>query len=157
MKRHPILIAEDNQDHVILLRRALQKRDFPHPIFVVDDGEETIAYLDGRGRFGNRDEYPLPALLLLDLKMPRKGGLEVLQWIRAQPLLRRTIVLILSASGQAVDVDAAYESGANAYLVKPATLEERNQLIGAMKEFWLVWNTHPSREPVPEVSRVSKL
>ena len=143
MKGHPILIAEDNQDHVILLRRALQKRDFPHPIFVVDDGEETIAYLDGRGRFGNRDEYPLPALLLLDLKMPGKNGFDVLEWIRQQPGLKRLRIVVLTTWDSPQDVNRAYELGANAFMVKPFDRNQYLQFTDAITGYWLSMSAAP--------------
>src|SRR5229473_2661647 len=83
-----ILLAEDREDEVLLLRHAFAKAGFLNPLQVVPNGEEAIHYLQGEGKYANRDEYPLPALVLLDLKMPRKDGFEVLQWIRQQPGLR---------------------------------------------------------------------
>jgi CheY-like chemotaxis protein len=158
MKLGCILHVDDDQNDVLLMQIALEQAGVTNSIQSVNDGQTAIDYLDGKGQYADRTVFPLPAVVLLDLKMPRKGGLEVLQWIRAQPILKRTVVLILSASGHAIDVDAAYEHGANAYLVKPATLDERNRLIGAIKEFWLVWNTSPSREPSgPEIPGVGKL
>src|SRR6185436_2235354 len=126
MKADLILIAEDNEDHVILLRRALQKGALLNPIFVVNDGEETVAYLKGEGKYADRYEYPLPALLLLDLKMPKKNGFEVLEWIRQQPGLRRLRVVVLTTSDSPDDIDRAYELGANAFMVKPL---ERQQFL----------------------------
>src|SRR5690349_327990 len=89
MKPDLILIAEDDEDHVFLLKRALQKGAVLNPVFVVSDGQEAIEYLKGEGKYADRYEYPLPSLLLLDLKMPQKDGFEVLEWIRQQPGLRR--------------------------------------------------------------------
>ena len=89
------------------------------PIFVVNDGEETSAYLDGQGKFANRYEYPLPELLLLDLKMPGKNGFEVLEWIRQQPGLKRLRIVVLTTWDSPQDVNRAYELGANAFMVKP--------------------------------------
>src|SRR5205085_6420287 len=92
-----ILIAEDREDDVLLIRRSLEKAVVPNPIQIVRNGEETIAYLTGEGKFANRDEYPLPGLLLLDLKMPRTDGFEVLSWIRQQPGLRALRVIVLTS------------------------------------------------------------
>jgi CheY-like chemotaxis protein len=94
----------------------------------VTSGEEAMAYLKGEGRYHNRAEFPLPAVVLLDLNMPRKNGLEILEWIRRQPVLRRTCVYILSASTRREDIDRAYALGANAYLVKPSTLDELSHM-----------------------------
>jgi CheY-like chemotaxis protein len=143
MKAHPILIAEDNHDHVLLLRRALQKREFPHPIFVVNDGEETIAYLDGQGKFANRYEYPLPELLLLDLKMPSKNGFEVLEWIRQQPGLKRLRIVVLTTWDSPQDVNRAYELGANAFMVKPFDRSQYLQFTDAITGYWLSMSAAP--------------
>src|SRR6266699_1280270 len=83
-----ILLAEDREDEVLLLRRAFAKANLLNPLQVVPNGDEAIAYLQGEGKYANRDEYPVPALVLLDLKMPRKDGFEVLDWIRRQPELK---------------------------------------------------------------------
>jgi CheY-like chemotaxis protein len=143
MKAHPILIAEDNQDHVLLLRRALQKGEFLHPVFVVNDGEETIAYLNGEGKYANRSEYPLPALLLLDLKMPGKNGFEVLEWIRRQPGLKRLRIVVLTTWDAPRDVNRAYELGANAFMVKPFDRSQYLQLTDAIKGYWLSLSAAP--------------
>src|SRR5688572_10273895 len=83
-----ILVAEDNEDHVVLIRRAFKQARFLNPVHVVQDGAEAIAYLNGEGKYADRNEYPMPGLLLLDLKMPNKNGFEVMEWIRAQLALR---------------------------------------------------------------------
>src|SRR3989442_654748 len=107
------LLAEDREDDIILIRRAFHKAHLLNPVQVVRDGEETIAYLKGEGRYANRAEYPLPALLLLDLKMPRKDGFEVLRWIRQEPGLRSLRVVVLTSSDRLQDVNLAYQLGAN--------------------------------------------
>jgi CheY-like chemotaxis protein len=154
MKGQPILIAEDNHDHVLLLRRALQKRDFPHPIFVVNDGEETITYLDGAGKFANRYEYPLPALLLLDLKMPGKNGFEVLEWIRQQPGLKRLRIVVLTTWDSPQDVNRAYELGANAFMVKPFDKGQYLQFTDAIIGYWLSMSAAPDLQH-PHTDHVS--
>jgi len=143
MKADLILIAEDNEDHVLLLRRALQKGAVLNPVFVVNDGEEAIAYLNGDGKYADRYEYPLPALLLLDLKMPKKNGFEVLEWIRAQPGLKRLRVVVLTTSDSPDDIDRAYEMGANAFMVKPLEKRQFLDLTDAIKGYWLWMSAAP--------------
>src|SRR5687767_15356414 len=127
MKADLILIAEDNEDHVFLLKRALHKGAVLNPVFVVNDGQDAIDYLRGDGKYADRYEYPLPSLLLLDLKMPQKNGFEVLEWIRQQPGLRRLRVVVLTTSDERGDIDHAYELGANSFMVKPL---EKEQFFG---------------------------
>src|SRR3989442_15961776 len=114
-----ILIAEDDENHVLFIRRAFKKAQLLNPLVVVPDGEAAIAYLKGEGQFANRAEYPLPELLLLDLAMPRKDGFEVLRWLRQQPGLSALRVVVLTSSDQMRDVNLAYKLGANSFLVKP--------------------------------------
>ena len=90
----------------------------------VANAEDAIAYLRGEGRYANREQYPMPTIVLLDLNMPRRNGFEILEWIRSQPILSRIHVYILSASSRREDIDRAYDLGANAYLVKPGSLDE---------------------------------
>src|SRR5687768_12930434 len=110
--RDTILIAEDNPDEVLLIRRAFRLAKLDYPLQVVSNGDAAIAYLGGEGQYADRSQYPLPTLMLLDLKMPRKSGLEVLEWLRDQPGLRRLRVVVLTASRESADVDQAYELGA---------------------------------------------
>jgi CheY-like chemotaxis protein len=154
MKTHPILIAEDNEDHVLLLRRALQKGEFLDPVFVAKNGEETIAYLNGDGKYANRHEYPLPVLLLLDLKMPGKNGFEVLEWIRQQPGLKRLRIVVLTTWDAPQDVNRAYELGANAFMVKPFKKDQYVQLIDAIKGYWLSMSAAPDLH-VPRAAHVN--
>ena len=142
-----ILLAEDREDEVMLMRRAFTKANFLNPLHVVSNGEEAIAYLQGEGKYANRDEYPLPSLLLLDLKMPRKNGFEVLQWIREQPGLSALRVVVLTASDEIRDVNRAYQLGANSFLVKPVDFAHFVEVTQALKGYWL-WM---SKEP--EISR----
>jgi len=143
MKPDLILIAEDNDDHVVLLRRALKKGAILNPIFVVNDGEEVVAYLKGEGKFADRYEYPLPGLLLLDLKMPKKNGFEVLQWIRQQPFLKRLRVVVLTTSDNPQDIDRAYELGANSFIVKPLEQQQFLEVTEAIKGYWLWMSAAP--------------
>src|SRR6266704_2300137 len=138
-----ILLAEDREDEVVLLRRAFAEANFVNPLQVVSNGEEAIAYLQGEGKYANRDEYPLPSLVLLDLKMPRKDGFEVLQWINHQPHLRGLRVVVLTASDSIRDVNRAYQLGANSFLVKPVDFAHFVEVTQALKGYW-VWM---SQEP----------
>lgn len=144
MKQFPILHVEDDENDIFLLKLAFERVEIRNPIHVVTDGQQAIDYLAGTGKFSDRAEHPLPCIVILDLKLPFKMGIEVLQWIRTQPQLKKVIVVILSASAQAVDVERAYEIGVNSFLVKPTTIEQRETLARLLKDYWLNWNQAPS-------------
>src|SRR5881394_599790 len=99
-----ILLAEDNENHVLLIRRAFEQAGLINPLYVVSNGEECVAYLSGQGKYAKRDEYPLPCLLLLDLKMPKKDGFEVLEWLQGQPTLSMLRTVVLTTSEELRDV-----------------------------------------------------
>ena len=145
-----ILLAEDREDDVILVRRAFQKAKVLNPMHVVRNGAETIAYLKGEGKYSNRAEYPLPELLLLDLKMPGTDGFDVLKWMRQQPGLQAMRVVVLTSSDQIRDVNAAYQLGANSFLVKPIDFERFVEMSQAINGYWL-WMSK-----APETSRASR-
>jgi CheY-like chemotaxis protein len=149
-----ILLAEDREEEVLLIRRAFREANFLNPLHVVQDGEEAIAYLEGKGKYANRDEYPLPALLLLDLKMPRKDGFEVLRWIRHHPQLRTLRVVVLTSSDHTADVNRAYQLGANSFLVKPVDFRHFVEMTQALHGYWK-WTEEPqiSRPELPANSR----
>jgi len=116
-----VLVVEDDSNDVLLLQRAFRKGGLTHVLQVVHDGEEAISYLIGEGPYDDRSKYPLPALMLLDLKMPRKSGLEVLDWLRQQTNeLKKLPVIVLTSSRLTEDVDRAYGLGANSYMAKPS-------------------------------------
>ena len=142
-----ILLVEDRSDDILLIQRAFQRAVIKNPLVVTRDGQEAIDYLSGHGMFRNRAEYPLPWLVLLDLKMPRVDGFEVLKWIRSQPELRRMIVLVLTSSADMKVVNAAYELGANSFLVKPQDFEDTVQIARLIERYWL----HHTR--FPDVNR----
>jgi CheY-like chemotaxis protein len=151
-----ILLAEDREDEVLLTRRAFRQANVLNPLQVVPDGEEAIAYLEGNGKYANREEYPLPGLLLLDLKMPRKDGFEVLHWIRHHPQLRPLRVVVLTSSDHTSDVNRAYELGANSFLVKPVSFRQFVEMTQALHTYWR-WTEEPqiSRPELPANSRRS--
>ena len=140
---HTILLAEDDPNDVLLLRRAFRSAGLPEPGQVVSDGDEVIAYLTGQDGYADRERYPFPALLLLDLKMPRRSGFEVLEWLRDQPVLSRLPVVVLTSSSQSSDIQRAYDLRANSYLVKPATLEGLREMVRAVDLYWLRTNAVP--------------
>lgn len=142
-----ILLAEDDENHVLLVQRAFKKARLLNPLHVVHGGEDAIAYLKGKGPYANREEFPLPALLLLDLKMPRTDGFEVLEWIRTEPSLCALRVVVLTSSEDIRDVNRAYQLGANSFLQKPADFEKFVNVISALQGYWL-WTSQ-----APEISR----
>jgi CheY-like chemotaxis protein len=145
-----ILIADDSENDVMMLRRAFVQSGVEVPMQVVNDGEEAIAYLNGDGGFANRDEFPLPDLLLLDLKMPRKNGFDVLEWIRSQPTLAQMRVVVLTSSDEIRDVNRAYSLGAASFLTKPVNFMEFKDTIQAMYNYWMTINTAPTVERPPQ-------
>ena len=151
-----ILQVEDDPNDVFLLRHAMKKAGVTNPIQVARDGQQAIDYLKGAGQYADRQKYPLPGLVLLDLKLPFVMGLDVLKWIRQQFGTSRLVVL-LSASGQESDIVAAYKLGANGFLIKPSEASKLEDMARAIKAFWLNHNTQPpeivtSEAPVRNVS-----
>lgn len=138
-----ILLAEDELDHILLIRHAFKQAGLLNPLQVVRHGEEVIAYLQGTGKYANRAEYPLPSLILLDLKMPRKDGFEVLQWIRQQPGISSMRVVVLTSSDEIKDVNRAYALGANSFLTKPLDFRDFVQLSQTIKGYWLWMSRAP--------------
>lgn len=136
--KYPVLIAEDNPNDVELLRLALKKAGVEHPLRIVGDGQEAVDYLAGRGKFADRSAYPFPDVILLDIKMPKMSGLEVLQWVKAHPECAVIPTVIFTASSQESDIKDAYQLGANGYLVKPSTFDELVRRIKLMFEFWSI-------------------
>lgn len=128
-----ILVAEDEETDVILLRRAFQTAGFECEATFVDDGEHAVTHLK---KLLEQPQARLPALVILDLKMPRMGGLDVLNWMRAQPIVRGIPAVIFSSSTSRRDINEAYEAGASAYLLKPASMAERAKIASFLKE-WL--------------------
>lgn len=132
-----VLQVEDEDHDVIFLQLAWEAANVKNPVFVARDGLQAIAYLRGDGKFSDRREFPLPALVLLDIRLPYVPGLEVLKWIRSQPALRQLPVIIFTSSNQNSDVEAAYRLGANAYIVKPMLPAERLKIVQCIKKYWL--------------------
>ena len=132
-----ILLVEDNEDDVFLMRRALRDAGITNPLLVLSDGLEVIDYLGATGPHAQRGPLPAQMVVLLDLKLPKRSGHEVLEWIRQQPHFAKLIVIILTSSSEPVDLNRAYRLGANSYVVKPPTATQLLELTEAFKLWWL--------------------
>lgn len=141
-----ILLVEDNPDDVLLIQRAFRKANLVNPISAVDDGEKAIAYLSGAGEYADRARHPVPVLVLLDLKLPRKSGHEVLSWIKQHPAFKRMPVVVLTSSTETVDVNKAYDLGANSYLVKPVGFDDLFAMVKTLQPYWMILNQKPDME-----------
>lgn len=135
-----ILAVEDNDDDQFLLREAWSQAGIPNPLAFVEDGEQACEYLSGGGRYSDRDSFPLPVLVLLDIKLPGKSGLEVLAWMRAQEKFRSLPVVMLTASTWPEDVVEAYRLGANSFVIKPSAAQELTDFASALGAYWLRFN-----------------
>lgn len=138
-----ILVVEDEEDSVLLLESAFRKAQFSNPVHRVSHGALAMEYLSQAVATKNRP-VPLPALVLLDLKLPLVSGLEVLKWIRAHPLLNSLIVIIFTSSAEPRDIAEAYRAGANSYLVKPTNLSTLTELASGIRSYWLRLNVPPN-------------
>ncbi|MRG98523.1 response regulator [Polyangium spumosum] len=141
-----VLVVEDDSTDVLMIRRAFKKSHLLNPLHVVDNGDAAVDYLAGRPPYDDRTQHPLPALILLDLKLPRRSGLEVLEWLRSQPGLRRIPVVMLTSSMESTDVRRAYDLGCNSYLVKPVSFEGLLDAVKALGVYWLLLNRRPDTE-----------
>lgn len=138
-----VLMAEDDPNDVFLMERAFSEAGVRNPLCRVCDGQEAIEYLGGEGKFSARDKFPFPAVLLLDLKMPRKNGMDVLRWLRGTEGLRCLPVVMFSSSAHPSDIEEAYQLGVNAFVVKPAGIAQRLEFARIVKSFWLAFNELP--------------
>lgn len=138
-----LLLVEDDENDVFFLRRALQSAGAAVQLHVATDGRQALDYLHGRNGFEDRIQHPLPALVLLDLKVPYVSGFDVLRQIRADPKLRKLIVVVFTSSSLDSDVVQAYEIGANSFLVKPSRLEEQKEVASLLVRYWLQTNLTP--------------
>ncbi len=125
------------------MKRALASASVSNPLAIVRDGEEAVDYIQGTGKYSDRQSHPVPAILLLDLNMPKKSGFEVLQWIRSQKEFKSLPVIVLSTSNQEHDIRKAYELGANSYLTKPSNFDQLVQMVKMVETNWLKINLPP--------------
>jgi DNA-binding response OmpR family regulator len=138
-----ILLVEDDENDLMFVKMAMKKAGVANPVQVAHDGQEVLDYFQGNGKFADRAAFPLPYLVLLDLKLPYVMGLDVLTWIHNQPQFKSTVVIVLTSSRHVGDIGKAYRLGANAYLVKPAGLNALEGMMRTLKDFWLIQNTPP--------------
>ena len=135
-----ILLVEDDANDVFFVRSAFKKAGILNPVLVATHGREALDYLLGQREFADRWRFPLPCLILLDLKLPHVMGLEVLKSIRAMPEVASTVVVVMTSSDDPGDIAAAYEAGTNAYVVKPTDLDDLLAVATEIRDFWLKAN-----------------
>lgn len=139
-----MLLVEDNADDVALIRRAFRRGGVHTPLTVLGDGDSAVAYLAGDDVYADRERHPLPRLVLLDLKLPCRSGLEVLEWARARPQFQGIVIVVLTSSRESRDVRRAYELGANSFLVKPVEFDTLLEMAKTMSLYWLGMNEYPT-------------
>ena len=140
-EKYPILLAEDNLDDVLITKRAWQKGQIKNKLYVVNDGEEALEFLFRKGRYV---DAPSPSLILLDLKMPRVDGFEVLEKIKTNHELKKIPIIVLTSSRRDLDIDRAYELGCNSYIVKPVDFHKFAESVKDIGLYWLVLNQPPA-------------
>ena len=138
-----ILLVEDSEDDVFFMERALKLAGGKIGLKVAKDGQLAVDYLSGVREFADRKEYPQPSMVLLDLKLPRVPGLEVLRWIRSRPELQTTPVIILTSSGERADLERGYRLGANSFMVKPSESDDLLGLAKCLTEYWFKYSVLP--------------
>ena len=147
-----ILVVEDREDDILLIRKSFERAGVANPLHFVRTGDEALAYLSGESKYANRAEFPLPTLVLLDLKLPGMDGFEVLAWIRQQEGLRALPVIVLTSSTQLSDVNRAYQLGASSFFVKEIEFQNSVELSRLLQNYWLIkvrtpQTSRPERKP----------
>jgi CheY-like chemotaxis protein len=141
----PVLLVEDDPADFRLIQRAFHSLGQDIKIIRLTNGDEVVAYLSGAEPYENRVAHPMPSLILLDIKLPRRSGFEVLKWLRGQPSgLSRLPVVVLTSSKHSVDINRAYDLGANSYLVKPDSNAQLELLTSHFRTYWIELNESPS-------------
>jgi CheY-like chemotaxis protein len=138
-----ILYAEDDENDVFLMQRAFKQAGVPNPLLILPDGNRTVDYLLGQRQYSDRTAYPLPHLILLDIKLPGISGLDILKLVRTTPAISTTPVVILTSSIEDQDIHRTYLQGANAYLVKPSSPDRLLVMVQAIRDFWILQNQAP--------------
>jgi CheY-like chemotaxis protein len=144
-----ILHVENDPDDVFLLKRAFTKAGISKEIRTAENGKNAIEYLEGSAAFSNRDQFPLPTVILLDWNMPLMSGGQFLQWLRAEPKWKRLPVIVLTSSAAERDMVEAYDLGANGFLSKPSNNERYMAMVRALVDYWLDWNRTEFRRASP--------
>jgi CheY-like chemotaxis protein len=139
-----ILVVEDEPTDVMLLRRAFSRTGTRSQLYSVSDGDLAVAYLAGEGVYADRVQHPMPDLVLLDLKLPRRSGFEVLAWVRRHARLGSLPAIMLTSSRERIDVDKAYALGANSYFAKPVSFDELVELVRVFERYWIQLSELPS-------------
>ncbi|MDD2310639.1 MAG: response regulator [Desulfuromonadaceae bacterium] len=138
-----VLLVEDNPDHAELVMRNMADFNVVNTIIHLEDGEAALDYLHGRGIYADRKQYPMPHLMLLDLRLPKVDGLDVLKEVKSDAALRPLPVVILTTSAAERDIAMAYEYHANSYVTKPVTFDDFSRLLRDLGFYWLAWNKRP--------------
>jgi CheY-like chemotaxis protein len=136
LEQKPILLADDSEDDEVLFKRVLRLSGLVNPVILVRDGEEAIAYLAGEGRYKDREKHPMPKVLMLDLKMPKKSGFDVLEWLKGRPELQELLVVVLTSSERIEDLQRSYKMGADTFLTKPCQVEDMKNLVSGFSGYW---------------------
>jgi CheY-like chemotaxis protein len=147
---YTILLVEDDENDAMLLRMAFERNGIVNPVQWVKDGLEAVAYLNGEGIYADRAKYPFPEVLLVDLKMPRMTGLELLAWINEHPEFRVIPTIVMTSSRQELDIESAYKLGANTYLTKPIAFDDLAKMVNLTHAYWAM-----SAKPKPKHRRTS--
>jgi len=133
----PVLYADDDENDLFLMARAFNKTGITHPLQTVSDGKAAMAYLSGAAPYADREAYPLPCLLLLDLSLPGRHGLEVLAWLKNDAVRATIPVVIMTSSNQESDIYRAYSLGADGFIIKPGDPDELLRIVKSLQQFWL--------------------
>lgn len=144
MKGDIILLVEDNRDDVLLTKRALEKANIANQVDIANDGLEALDYLRGEGKYSDRDTSKQPVVILLDLKMPRMGGLEFLKTIRSSDEFKLLPAVILTSSREEQDIIESYNLGANSYIQKPVDFDQFVKAVQTLGLYWLLLNVSPN-------------
>ncbi len=147
MSLQTILLVEDDPNDIRLTQRAFRMAGLNVSLQIVQDGDAAVSYLRGEAEYRDRNRYPFPMLTLLDLKLPRRSGHEVLFWVRQQPQIKRLPIVVLTSSKELIDINQAYDLGANAYLTKPIGFAALLEMMRTINLFWLMLNEFPEIQP----------
>ncbi len=142
-EKYDIVIIEDNPNDAELMVRSLQKNRLANSLIVLEDGEQALDFLFCRGKYVERDSYKSPRVIFLDLKLPKVNGLEVLEQLKSNKKTKKIPIVIVTSSKQDPDIAAAYDLGANSYVVKPVDFNKFKATINQLGLYWLVVNQNP--------------
>lgn len=140
---YKILMVDDDPNDTLLIQRALRSTLVEGHVISVENGEQAINYLAGEGEYADRDRFPLPVFILMDIKLPRKTGLEVLAWMKEKDSLRSIPVIMFTSSNQQADIKQAYDLGANSYIVKPVEYSKLEKTLRDLIHYWASLNQFP--------------